>query len=395
VCLKSIYDNDFTIIEHSVISYSLPALIEGDWYSVNDFRSEGMHLLGDNTGQVSVEFDFVPYSDNINGVAGYAGKDTEITGYASFSFMFRAYSNGYFDVYNNKGYTALTKVPYSANQLYHVRMTVDLDANTYDAWVTPPEGTEIQLADHYAFRAATPNIDDLGKVFLRSTYDDDFSISNHTVTYLGTGTPTPTPTPTPTLTPTPTPTQTPVNKPPVWTDAVLTAGNITANSVDLLWSGASDDSGSVAGYNIYQITGDSRVFIDSTAQSRFTISGLSPNTSYHFKVEAVDGEGAESADGPFAAAATLPSDANAITSFSVPGQIADAVILPEINTVLIVVDKGTNINKLVPAIGISEGATIKPESGKKQNFLLPVIYTVTAQNGDKKHWVVIIIKWFF
>jgi hypothetical protein len=56
----------------------------------------------------------------------------------------------------------------------------DLDAGTYDVWVTPPGGTITQIAKDYIFRSDAPPTDDLGKVCLIG-YSGKFRVENHTL----------------------------------------------------------------------------------------------------------------------------------------------------------------------------------------------------------------------
>lgn len=66
----------------------------------------------------------------------------------------------------------------------------------------------------------------------------------------------------------------------------LASSNVTANSVSLSWN-ASTDNVAVSGYDIYQ----NNAVIATTASVGYTISSLSPNTSYSFKVKAKDAAG--------------------------------------------------------------------------------------------------------
>lgn len=206
ICLVSNNDGDFSVIDHSIFSYTPFGNVPGAWYSKANASNgfvDGLHVLDPNyAGTVRMEFDFTPHGNSINGVVGFGGKDTDITGYASFSFMFRAYTNGKFDAYNKNTYTALTGIPYAADITYHVKIITDLGSNTYDAWVTPEGEETVMIADDYEYRAATPDIDDIGKVCLVSTNTDDFRIQNFTAETIGEATtpiasPTPSPTPVP------------------------------------------------------------------------------------------------------------------------------------------------------------------------------------------------------
>ncbi|WP_280671099.1 MULTISPECIES: PCMD domain-containing protein [unclassified Dysgonomonas] len=53
-----------------------------------------------------------------------------------------------------------------------------------------------------------------------------------------------------------------------------------------------------------------------------------------------------------------------------------------------------DITRLTPIIKVSEGATLSPASGVEQDFSVPVIYTVTSQDGEwvKKYTVVVSLK---
>lgn len=79
---------------------------------------------------------------------------------------------------------------------------------------------------------------------------------------------------------------------------------------------------------------------------------------------------------------------NDIINFTFP-QSVSTTIDAEAGTVSAKVVSGTNLSSLTPAITISAGATIDPESGVAQDFSSSVVYTVTAANGiDQKVWTV-------
>ncbi len=81
---------------------------------------------------------------------------------------------------------------------------------------------------------------------------------------------------------------------------------------------------------------------------------------------------------------------NDITVFSIPGQSGETGIDLTNKTVLITVPFGTEINALVPTIGVSADATVSPANGVVQNFTNPVTYTVTAGDGAMAEWIVTI-----
>lgn len=49
---------------------------------------------------------------------------------------------------------------------------------------------------------------------------------------------------------------------------------------------------------------------------------------------------------------------------------------------------GTNIKELAPSIALSDGATVVPASGEKQDFSNPVTYTVTSKDGKTQTYTV-------
>jgi|GEM_PF-2393842 len=74
------------------------------------------------------------------------------------------------------------------------------------------------------------------------------------------------------------------------------------------------------------------------------------------------------------------TDAN-IETFVLDLQTGDAVIDNENQTVDIEVIYDTDLTSLEPAITVSDGATVVPESGIAQDFSAPVTYSVTAEDG--------------
>ena len=116
----------------------------------------------------------------MDGVIGYADTSVGISAYSDMAMLVRMYTDGRFDVRNGSAYDADVDVLYTANSTYHVRMVTDLNAGTYDVWVTPQGGAEIQIAKDYNFRSDAPPTDDIGKVCLID-YAGEFRIENHTV----------------------------------------------------------------------------------------------------------------------------------------------------------------------------------------------------------------------
>jgi hypothetical protein len=150
-----------------------------EWNSASDY-SAVFELGNDNTGVVEANFDVTPLANRMNGGIGYADSSVGITSYRDMAMFVRMNRYGRFDVRNGRNYDADINVSYSANSIYHVRILSDLDAGTYDVWVTPPGGTMTRIAKDYSFRSDAPPTDDLGKVCLID-YSGEFRVENHTL----------------------------------------------------------------------------------------------------------------------------------------------------------------------------------------------------------------------
>ncbi len=100
---------------------------------------------------------------------------------------------------------------------------------------------------------------------------------------------------------------------PPSTPTNLSASAFSANQINLSWS-ASTDNVAVTGYKVFR----NGVQIDTTAQTSYSDTGLSPNTSYTYTVSAYDAVGNNSAPSSVASATTktqsgflLPPDRSA------------------------------------------------------------------------------------
>lgn len=88
---------------------------------------------------------------------------------------------------------------------------------------------------------------------------------------------------------------------------------------------------------------------------------------------------------------------NAITYFTIPALennlFEDLTEIDHLNnTVIYRVPGDTDITKLTPAIAISTGSAISPAPETEQDFTEPVVYTVTAENGQGRQWKVFVVK---
>ncbi|TCC06018.1 PQQ-dependent sugar dehydrogenase [Kribbella soli] len=91
----------------------------------------------------------------------------------------------------------------------------------------------------------------------------------------------------------------------------LHSTGVTANSVSLAWNASADNSGSIAGYDVYQ--GSTKVA--STGSLTATVTGLTPNTEYTFTVKARDPDGNASAASNAVTVRTATTGAGGIPAY--------------------------------------------------------------------------------
>ncbi|GGS88781.1 chitinase [Planobispora rosea] len=98
---------------------------------------------------------------------------------------------------------------------------------------------------------------------------------------------------------------TPTDTTPPTVPANLTAGGATATSLALSWSASTDDSGTVARY---EVSRDNGAAVSAGAATSYTATGLTKNTTYGFRVRACDGSGNCSAYSPSVSGRTTGDD---------------------------------------------------------------------------------------
>jgi hypothetical protein len=84
------------------------------------------------------------------------------------------------------------------------------------------------------------------------------------------------------------------------------------------------------------------------------------------------------------------SSAKTIASFIFEGldPVISGVINESDHTIALTVPFSTNVSALIPTIVISADASIDPDTGVAQDFISPVTYTVTAEDGSTKNYIV-------
>ncbi len=102
------------------------------------------------------------------------------------------------------------------------------------------------------------------------------------------------------------------NPPTVPTNVKLVSGSVTATSASLTWTASTDDT-AVSSYNVYNGSVSAANKVGSSTTTRADLAGLSPSTSYHLIVTAVDSSKNESAGSSPSVDFTTPSQGSICT----------------------------------------------------------------------------------
>ncbi|HWZ95546.1 MAG TPA: chitobiase/beta-hexosaminidase C-terminal domain-containing protein, partial [Opitutaceae bacterium] len=106
------------------------------------------------------------------------------TAYPGLACIARFNTAGNIDAYNGTAYQAASVIPYSKALTYHFRMVVNVPANTYSVYVTPPGGSELTVGLNDKFRTAVTSLD-TWTIDVNATPGGSVNVSNHSVS--GTG----------------------------------------------------------------------------------------------------------------------------------------------------------------------------------------------------------------
>jgi hypothetical protein len=121
--------------------------------SANGFYA--VPLSASQSGTLTATFDATPSASPENSVVGLS--QGAATSYGNLACIARFNPSGQIDAYNGTGYVA-TSINYTAGATYHFRMTVDVGAQTYSVYVTPPGGAELTVGANFAFRSTANTV---------------------------------------------------------------------------------------------------------------------------------------------------------------------------------------------------------------------------------------------
>jgi hypothetical protein len=111
------------------------------------------------TGSPTVKLNSTPSGNAINAVVGLSnGPQSTYTGLAA---IVRFNPSGFIDAYNGTGYSALASVPYTGGTKYSFWFQLNIPAQTYNVYVTPAGGSQVQIGANYAFRLSAPRLNNV------------------------------------------------------------------------------------------------------------------------------------------------------------------------------------------------------------------------------------------
>jgi chitodextrinase len=259
--------NDFPVVTPPVEPPATDGLLSSTQWQNRSIESQ--------SGQFSAEYDAVPNVSNMNGTTGLSFGNAST--WDDLAVIVGFSEAGVINVRNGGVYAADAVVPYTAGTSYHFRIVGDLASHTYSVYVTEGAGTEIRLANNYAFRssqAAVSNLDNLAVIAVTGSH----TVSNFTISEsVGVDTIAPT------------------------VPAGLSTSVVSMTQINLTWFASSDAVG-VAGYRIYR----DGVEVGSTESTSYSDVGLTESTSYSYTLAAYDTAGNHSSQSVVVSATTAP-----------------------------------------------------------------------------------------
>lgn len=137
--------------------------------------------LASQTGVFTAEWDVTPLAAGSDSATGLAlGPQSYWPGLAT---IVRFTPSNTIDVRNGGTYSAATSMVYTANTTYRIRMAVNVPTKRYSVYVTPAGGTEVLLAQNYAFRTEQQGVASLNNWVVGTDASGSIRASNFIVKY--------------------------------------------------------------------------------------------------------------------------------------------------------------------------------------------------------------------
>ncbi len=134
--------------------------------------------LYEQRGVVEFTYDATPLQPKTDCLMVFSADGVPMTENAHPQYRVRFYSNGYIDSYDGGVFKAENKVPWEVGKKYKWRIVIDLNTETFDAFVTPEGGEEVQIAKNYKRRTMSQSIDKINRFWLWSMHNDQVIVEN-------------------------------------------------------------------------------------------------------------------------------------------------------------------------------------------------------------------------
>jgi MYXO-CTERM domain-containing protein len=107
--------------------------------------------IAPQAGTFKARWEVTPLAADTDGLTGLS--QGSAGGWSAVAAIVRFAATGQVDARNGSEYQAVSAASWNAQQTYEVRVQVDLAAHSWSAWIAPKGGTEVQLANGFAFRS--------------------------------------------------------------------------------------------------------------------------------------------------------------------------------------------------------------------------------------------------
>ncbi len=124
------------------------------------------NALGSQSGIFRVVATLIPGAAGMDGGFGLSQGPVSFWAEAAAIVLFDP--TGVMRARNGSGYAARNTIPYMAGRQYKLRMEVNVPSHTYSVWVTPQGGSEVALAENYAFRSESAAVTSLANWAVRA-----------------------------------------------------------------------------------------------------------------------------------------------------------------------------------------------------------------------------------
>lgn len=250
--LTSVINGNYTLISTSLTSCATSNLT---WQN---------NSIASQTGTFTAEFDATPNNNLMDGVVGLSS--TAATWYTGLATIIRFNTSGNIDARNNSAYSAATIIPYTAGNLYHFRLVINIPNHIYNIYVTPLNSSEVTLGLNYAFRTEQNTVSSLNNWTIYSSAGThqvcNFQITSQSISD---------------------------TTPPVISS--ITASAITSSNATITWT-TNEAADSQIDYGLTTSYGTSSSLNTALSTNHsIIISGLSAGTIYNYRVKSKDASG--------------------------------------------------------------------------------------------------------